>query len=181
MNQHDRGTMDTRGMKVIGRGAFSTVYRSSKRKVLIKSEDHVKECMSMGWFPLTPMFPVITKVGMSGCGRYSFYEERYYKKVSSLKNNLTSFEWEFYKVLKNLVDYKHPDQNSGDLFTDWHSLFDTIPNKFWRKRELLKEALDALANYGSDICFEISPRNVAVRNKKLVLLDCFFFKSQLKW
>jgi hypothetical protein len=42
------------------------------------------------------------------------------------------------------------------------------------------DALDACANYGNDVCFEISPRNVAVKNGKLVLMDCFFMADKLQ-
>lgn len=173
--------MNTAGMKRIGKGAFSTVYRQTKKKVLIKSTDNVKECLSMGWMPDHAMFPTTERVGVSDCGEYQFYEQKYYPKVSSLKNNLSSFEWEFYKALRELFICKDFSPNPHTLHQEWHDAFDTLPGKFWRKRELLKEALDGLANYGSDICFEISPRNVAASGGKLVLLDCFFFKSQLKF
>ncbi|UZT50044.1 hypothetical protein [Enterobacter phage 01_vB_Eclo_IJM] len=41
-------------------------------------------------------------------------------------------------------------------------------------------ALDACANFGSDIQFEISPRNVRAVNGKLILVDCFFLVSKLQ-
>ena len=46
-------------------------------------------------------------------------------------------------------------------------------------KEVMIEALEACGNYGSDVAFEISPRNVAVKDGKLILLDCFFMKSKL--
>jgi hypothetical protein len=44
----------------------------------------------------------------------------------------------------------------------------------------MQDAVEACANYGSDVMFEISPRNVAVHNGNLILLDCFFIKSKLR-
>lgn len=163
--------MNTKGMKKIGTGAFSTVYKKGNNKVLIKSVDPVKECMSLGWFPNSSLFPKIERVAKSDCGEYSFYEEKYYPKVSSLKNNLLPNEYEFYKTLRNL----HPTMGYNRLF----EAFDKLPSKFARKKAHLKEAIDGLSSYGEDICFEISPRNVAVHNKKLVLLDCFFMETAL--
>lgn len=166
--------MNTQGMKCIGKGAFSTVYQKSKKTVLIKSQDNVKECMSLGWFPDSNLFPKIEKVATSDCGQFQFYEEKFYPKVRSLKNNLSSFDWEFYRALKNISDSNH--------MTDCDECREAIallPNKFHHKRTMILEAIDALTNYGSDVCFEISPRNVAIHGKKLVLLDCFFMRRDL--
>ena len=169
--------MNTRGMKQVGKGAFSTVYRHTHNTVLIKSVDNVKECMSLGWFPDTPMFPSIERIGQSDDGITQFYTERYYDKVKSVRSNLTQFEYQFYSELRKI---SVPYTTNEDGFTFLHKAFSDLPNKFWRKKELLKEALDGLANYGNDIRFEISPRNIAIHGKKLVLLDCFFFISQLE-
>jgi hypothetical protein len=168
--------MNTNGMKKIGNGAFSTVYKKSRSKVLIKSRDNVKECMALGWFPETSLFPRIERVGMSDCGEWQFYEEKYYPRVKSLKNTLSAFEWEFYQELRKLhCSFLHP----YELIDKWRKQFESLPNKFHHKKRMLLEAVDGLSNYGCDICFEISPRNVATQGKKLVLLDCFFMKSQL--
>lgn len=171
--------MNTQGMKCIGKGAFSTVYQKTAKKVLIKSNDHVKECMALGWFPETPMFPTIERVGLSDCCEWSFYEEKYYPKVKSIKNNLTAFEYEFYKALRALFNSNTYCQNPYDTLDMWREKFESLPGKFHHKKAMLLEALDGLSNYGTDICFEISPRNIAIHGKKLVLLDCFFMKSQL--
>jgi hypothetical protein len=168
--------MNTKGMQQIGRGAFSTVYKRGRNKVLIKSTDKVKECMSLGWFPSSKLFPKLSLVGESSCGEFSFYEEKYYPKVNSLKKTLSDFEWEFYKVLRSLDHFYY---YLPTRYLRLHKAFSCIPGKFHRKRSLLLDALNALSNYGDDICFEISPRNVATQGDKLVLLDCFFFASDL--
>jgi hypothetical protein len=169
--------MNTQGMKCIGKGAFSTVYQSTPKKVLIKSKDNVKECMALGWFPESSMFPKIERVGFSDCGEYQYYEEKYYPKVKSLKNTLSAFDYEFYRALKDLSVCV---MNRHNYLDAWREKFDTLPAKFNRRKAILQEALDGLSNYGSDICFEISPRNVAIQGKKLILLDCFFFSSDLE-
>ena len=55
-----------------------------------------------------------------------------------------------------------------------------MPDKFDNEKEAILEAIDAMCNYGSDVSFEISPRNIAAdKDGNLILLDCFFIKSQL--
>jgi hypothetical protein len=170
--------MKTTGMKEIGRGVFSTVYQHGRNKVLIKSRDSVKECMAMGWFPTSPMFPALKRVGSSDCGEFQLYEEKFYPKVKSLKSALSSFEWEFYRELRVInEEWKDPKIS---WYQHFQGRFASLPGKFHHKRDRLLEALDGLSNYGEDMVFEISPRNVTVHNKKLVLLDCFFMESQLK-
>lgn len=162
-------------MKLIGKGAFSRVYRKNKNTVVIKSVDNVKECMSLGWFPKSSLFPSLKLIERHE--NYSIYESMYYEKVSSLKNNLIDFDYEFYNELKNLNSFYIGGHNGYD---HWYNEFKKLPNKFHHRKNVLLETLDALSNYGSDIAFEISPRNVTVKNGKLILLDCFFFVSALR-
>lgn len=169
--------MNTSKMQRIGKGAFSIVYKKDEKTVFIKSKDNVKECMSMGWFPNTRMFPKIERVGVSDCGEFQFYEEKFYERKLAPKKDLLPDEYEFYQALRNLNT--RCDNNYMRL-DHWRNQFDSLPAKFKRKKKLLNEALDALSNYGTDICFEISPRNIAIHAGKLVLLDCFFFASALK-
>ena len=170
--------MNTKGMKQIGKGHFSTVYQSTKNKVLIKSRDSVKECMSLGWFPSSPLFPEIKRIGSSDCGNWQFYEEKFYPKVKGLKNILSKFEYEFYIALKS-IEYTWGLRDC-DRADNLREKFNNLPNKFHHKKNILLEAIDGLSNYGQDMCFEISPRNVATQGNKLVLLDCFFFQSEIK-
>jgi len=58
--------------------------------------------------------------------------------------------------------------------------FRSLPREFKTAKTALIDAVSALTNYGSDICFEISPRNIAVtKTGNLILLDCFFMRSKL--
>ena len=155
-------------MKLIGKGNFTRAYLRQDGKVLLKSVCPIKECMSIGWFPESKLFP---KLEYIDCDDHSkFYLTEYYPKVSSLKNSLNKNHWAMYKELQQLQKcfgvYKY------DLLDYWQKTFPMIKNK--KLRETMMEALDACSNYGTSIGFEISPRNVATKNGKLILLDCFF-------
>lgn len=150
-------------MELIGRGRFSRVYRKNTTQVLIKSIDPVKECMVLGWFPSCRLFPKIKRIG------YELYEQKYYPRVRSLKSSLEPRQWELYKALRKCMSCNKTAEQE----------IRSLPPKFRKQRDHLLEAINALYNYGDDVVFEISPRNVAASNGKLILLDCFFMKSQL--
>ena len=166
------------GLPLIGRGAFSTVYRKNAKTVLIKSTDPVKECMAMGWFPNSRMFPKTTRVAI--LDDTALYEQRYYPEVRSLKSALKPMEWEFYKELRGIQAGINLFLNDYKSLASLQSLIKALPKKYARRKELLLGAIDALTNYGVDIRFEISPRNVTAHNGRLVLLDCFFMAGKLK-
>lgn len=153
-------------MQLIGTGMFSKVYKMDEKRVFIKSVCYSKECLSL--FIDSPVFPKIKKV------EYQEYICEYYPKVKSLKNELLPKYYEVYKELRNLsIGY---NINPHYTYNEWRKQFKTVKNKQYRTA--LIDALEELTNYGTDICFEISPRNVAVKNGKLILLDVFFFRSQ---
>ena len=166
-------------MKIIGKGQFTTAYRKNAHTVLLKSTDPIKECMSLGWFPDSHLFPKITRI--SSNENLSIYEMKYYPKVKSLKHALKSKHYEYYKALRKLFEDNCFHASSIDnLYFMWYKIFsttDTLPKHI--KKHLL-DALDACSNYGTAIAFEISPRNVAVsKTGGLILLDCFLDASKL--
>ncbi|AGO47451.1 hypothetical protein Phi19:3_gp047 [Cellulophaga phage phi19:3] len=155
---------------IIGKGLFSTAYmQEDKKTVVLKSTDYIKECMANNWFPESKHLPQIEII------EQYLYKMPLYNRPKSLKNNLKPSQYKIYKELRGLsIGFI---ENRHHLMDAWHKEFDKITNK--TIRNLLKECLDACANYGSDIQFEISPRNVAIDNKgNLILLDCFFIQSQ---
>ena len=162
-------------MKLIGKGMFTKAYLLESGRVRLESVDQVKECMSLGWFPDHRLFPTIERIDFD-CGHdgHSVYEMDFYERPKSLKNTLSSRQYDLYNVLRGLTAYA---QRSCDIYTEWHKAFDSIPARFKGEREALKEALDAMLNYSTAVRFEISPRNVAVKGGKLILLDCFFIKD----
>ncbi len=164
--------MNTKTLKQIGKGSFSTVWKKDNKTVLIRSNDNVKECLSLGWCGNSRLFPKLKRVMIDD--DFSFYECKFYDKVSSLKSSLLPSEYSFYLELRKF---------SALFGTDYYKLYDlfnALPSQYNSKKKALLSALEGLTNYGSDICFEISPRNVAVEKGKLILIDCFFFSSQLK-
>lgn len=157
--------------KLIAKGAFTKCYLlPGGEKVRLESSDPSKECISLGWGADHSMFPEMKRVD-----DYT-YEMKYYPRVTSLKSALDPDQWEFYKKLKE-INEKTTWTRSGK---DWEYL-DSLRAEFAElpDGEALNEHLDGLLNYGSDIGFEISPRNVAADNGKLILLDCFFFRNKL--
>ena len=158
-------------MQLIGKGLFTKAYRKDKTTVLLKSDDPIKECMPMGWFPDSRLFPKIIR---TDCGEY---EMKYYEKVSSLKKSLTDTHYEIYKELRKVSENIERTSNIYDGLFNVIDGFKMIKDR--RLKEIMIRAVEACSNYGSDVEFEISPRNVAVtKTGKLILLDCFFMKSK---
>lgn len=156
-------------MKLIGKGLFSKVYQLNEKQVLIKSICYTKEAYSMDWHNSKNIFPVMERTN-----EYQEYICEYYPKVDSLKDYLLPEHYEIYKNLRSLsIGYI---ENKYNLLDAWRKEFSKVSNRKYRLA--LLDMLDVLSNYGSDIQFEISPRNVAVKKGKLVLLDCFFLTSQ---
>ena len=160
-------------MKKIGKGAFTTAYLTTDNKVLLKSMDPIKECMALGWFPTCYLFPTVENTD-----QHNEFIMEYYPKVSSLKSNLSPRQWRLYKALRNLEPFQ--GKNKHMAYNHWWDQFGSLHSEFRNEKEMLQEALTAASNCGSDIAFEISPRNVATKNNKLVLLDCFFSISTLQ-
>lgn len=158
-------------LKLIGRGAFSRVYRSEDSNVvLIKSCDPIKECMSLGWFPDSELFPKVTRIDNN------MYEMDYIgpcrAPIAELKAAGNDEHLNLYRELLKLNRTAH---TGFDLIKDIKGL--NIPN---RDMSDIIEALEACMNYGEDIAFEISPRNIRISDGKLILMDCFYQVSALR-
>jgi len=161
--------------KLIGQGAFTKAYLREDGQVLLISRDPIKECMALGFFPDSYMFPQIEIVKRLD-EDYAEYLMDYLPRPSSLKQNLDADQWQIYKDLRALYMNGEIVLRNESL-ERWHNAFNTLKNE--ELREIMIEALDATANYGSDIGFEISPRNVTAQDGKLILLDCFYQISKL--
>ena len=160
--------------KLLGKGLFSKVYENTNEPcmVIIETVDHAKECMAHGWFPDSDLFPTVTPT--DECGVYTM---RYYASAKSkgVLSELDAHNKALYRALRKLS--VHVD-NPYDRMHAWCEAFASLPDQFATEREALREACEACGNYGSQVAFEISPRNVATENGKLVLLDCFFMVDQ---
>lgn len=155
-------------MKLIGTGSFTKAYLKSRTRVFLISSCPIKECMAQGYFPNSYLFPKIKQLD------HEQYEMPLYEQPKSLKESLLPKQWDIYAMLRELFTYNAPDQFN---YSTWYEKFQELPNKY--VSNVLCEALDACANYTDKIGFEISPRNVAVKNGKLVLLDCFYSIDKL--
>lgn len=171
-------------LKLIGRGAFSRVYSipSNDKEVFIKSCDPVKELMANGWFPDSERFPR-TRHAVNLEGEEGYIQERF-EKVSSLKKSLIPSEYKLYKELETLFKgYSDTDNYHRAIRSD-NSMYFLIKelknsNLSSEVKEILISALEECGNFGTDVCLEVSPRNVAVRDGKLVFLDLFFLQKYL--
>jgi len=156
-------------MKQIGKGAFTTAYKKDASTVLLKSVDPIKECMAHGWFPNSQLFPNV-KFGE----RPGEYVMRYYNTNPSL-TKLHPKHRKFYDELHDL--WTSLPLHSG--YNEVYQAFTKIKDRNYRR--IMVDALQACSNYGSDVCFEISPRNIAItKTGRMVLLDCFFMRSKLR-
>jgi hypothetical protein len=161
-----------RKSKLIGRGAFTKAYLLDNEEVLLLSKDPIKEAMAFGWFPDHYLFPKVSWGEAKG-----EYTMKYYKYVAGLKNRLDLNQWLLYQTLRAL-DGHCWDKYDG--YNTWYKEFNKLPDAFSNEREALQDALTACGNYGSDVGFEISPRNVRAVNGKLLLLDCFYMQGKLE-
>jgi hypothetical protein len=156
----------------IGKGAFSVAYLETETTVLVASEDPVKECMGLGWFPDSPLFPPVERIA------YGLYRMPYYQKTAKLKESLDPDQWAIYQTLRRIYVKHFHSNNDYDYLDHWRAEFGALADS--ELKETMLECLDALSNYGADIGFEISPRNVAVKDGKLILLDVFYFIKKVK-
>ncbi len=169
----------TKGLKVIGRGAFTRCYDNGDN-VLLVSSCPVKECIAHGWGSDSALFPTIEQLDYQDESR--LYTMKKYSRTRSLKTDLRPDQYELYK---NLVSFAR----------QWQLLSITLKRGDHRHMEFIKlaksssldestkqaliEQADGLANYTNNIGFEVSPRNVAADNGNLILLDVFFSVDQL--
>lgn len=163
-----------RTVKRIGSGAFTKAYLMDNGRVLLRSCDPIKEAMAYGWFPTSEYFPEVSVLDEG------VYEMQYYPKVRSLKGSLAAEQYAVYKSLRAL--FNAHGGRCRDYF-DWYKVFEQeatdefgVPDDVV---QIILEALDACSNYDTSVNFEISPRNVAVQEGQLILLDCFYLQSTL--
>jgi len=172
-------------IKSIGYGSFTKAYTSDSHEgVILVSWDKVREIQALGFFPESPLFPIVQWAGdelnthMLNRTRNTrpceTYLMPYYGKVTAPKKQLNNQAYQIYKVLRRIAS-----TNNCHGYNKLFKLFDNAPLPIDVKNALL-DALNGLSDYGADICFEISPRNISISDSGgLVLRDCFFFKHQL--
>ena len=95
-------------------------------------------------------------------------------ETRSLKKSLRPRQYRLYILLKAISNDRGTVANKYAEYSKWYEKLSQLPSEFSRERDVILDGLDGCTNTGSDIAFEISPRNVAVDNGFLVLLDVFF-------
>jgi hypothetical protein len=162
--------------RLIGKGAFTRAYLLSNGTVEPVSSDPVKECLALWGFGDSALWPQLERGEYRDDGK-QVYRMQFYPKVKSLKDALLPDQYALYAALRELPTARHA--NPSLLSDELRKVFGALPDQFANEREALLCAIDALGNYGTDLKFEISPRNVSAVDGKLVLLDVFFFVSKL--
>ena len=160
------------------RGAFSKVFRLVDGTVKIFSSDPVKECMALWGFGESALWPEIERTDRLEDGTNVFIMPLY-DQPRSLKSALMEDDYKIYLALRKASKCLFLGRNPYDAPQHWHKTFENDLQAFPEVMQAMHDAIDSLQNYGHDIRFEISPRNVAVKNGRLILLDCFFFASAL--
>lgn len=155
-------------MKLIGTGSFTKAYLRNDGKVRVKSSCPVKEVLAMGWCGNARFLPKIERVD------FEEYVMPLYEKPKSLKQALKPTQYKFYQELRK-IDRDNP--------RGYYGILEAIKaaNLTRTQKQNMIAFLDGVANIGQgDVRFEISPRNVAVKNGNLILLDVFFSFSKLQ-
>lgn len=155
-------------MKLIGKGAFTKAYLLESGRVQLHSCCPIKECMAAGWFPESKLFPVLDLID-SGV-----YEMEYLTRVTAPKRQLNENSYKLYKALQRVF---------GEYCMNYFEIYKSLEkhlNGFTELEEIL-EALDACSNFGTELGFEISPRNISVDEEgNLIMADCFFHRPTLR-
>ena len=153
-------------------GLFTRAYKINNKNVLLHSVCLAKHCNAELGFGDNYLFPEIEKI------TYQTFKMPFYNvgsKKGGIRNKVSARQWRLYKALRNLSVYC---RNNYDLGQAWERAFESLPSEFKNEKRYLIEALNSFRNYTCFPCFEISPRNIAIKGNKIVLLDCFFCLEQ---
>ena len=155
---------------------FTTAYLNEKEECILKTFDTVKMSISEGYCSEHRLFPPIERVGEIYHGGKSMVmlKMEYFPRVTSIKNNVSPRQWRLYKALRDVFRAVMMERGRWEYMDLLYDTFRKMPSEFANEKEALVEMVDQLRNYMTFVGFEISPRNVAVKGGKLVLLDCFF-------
>lgn len=192
------GNIGKEKASLIWRGHFSKFYKYWTRYFL-KSDDIIKEAYAINslwnqyrnwkkrkhFSNLTISNESIPGIKNDMCG---FYETELYFPINKTNHPDAYLTFKKIKIIWDKYSYERAKYSFNKFeskpcaWTDkivtaicWDK---TIPKKL---REELREVFDIVLNLGSEISFEISPRNIKVdKDWNLILLDVFFDSYQLK-
>lgn len=163
--------------KLIGKGLFTKCYDLNNGKVVLVSSCPVKEALALGWFVSGIHWPECERIDYDVDNNNSgLYVMPKYDKPTSLKSALVEKDYKLYLQLKELakVFQNKTINNKYDRQQVFIETVKSFKGLHYSMKNQLITAVDGLANYTCNIGFEVSPRNVAVKNKRLILLDLFF-------
>jgi len=161
--------MITANLELIGKGAFTKVFKLNKKEVLFKTTCPAKYCFAE-WLGGDRFYPEIRKDNDHNL------IGKLYDKIRAPKKQLKSMHYRMYRHLVDLRNSNYTAQGYNELY----EMFEQITYK--SLRESLINALDGLSNYidCDSIRFEISPRNIMTDKKgNLILNDVFFCSREL--
>lgn len=158
------------GLKRIGEGAFSKVYRKSSSKVLIVSNCPAKACLAFSGFMNNKIFPNLKHIEHVEDDKV-LYEMKLYPKCTAPSKQLNALSYKRYMALKKLHSYARG-------IHDLQIVFSKLEDKYLIN--VLYDVMDSMGDFGYGLEFEISPRNISfTKSGNLILLDVFFFREQL--
>ena len=159
--------------KRIGTGSFSQAYQQKDGKVIIVSDDPVKKLMSKGVLPDHRMFPKVTMIAPETRRTDGIYEMEYYSIVrdmpeEEIRKQLSKRQWYLLSTLRTIYCANgSPEEIKKQLTRQ-------MAKCFHREMHLLFTAIDAVHATGVRANCEFQCMNLAVRDGKIVFLDCFF-------
>jgi hypothetical protein len=162
----------------VKRGTYTKAYIYTN-KVLLRTTDPVKECISFDWFPDSSLFPEVKRTDFEDNDElYNIYESPLYLQGRSMKSLICTEDWnEVYLPLRSLQNTILWGWDSNNWYYKFIEAVDACEGLRKDAKEDIKEAYTACMNYSTRVRFEISPRNIAAtREGNLVLLDCFYIK-----
>lgn len=165
---------------LIGRGKFTKVYDNNDNTVTVLSSCPSKECYSLGWVSSSKEFGY--DICLNPIYDFKDYknELRCYISPKYEKFKKAKVPVEDYEVYKQLVIFSKKINRNNNIYDNLFAIIKAANNELsgWLKDFIISQA-EAMGNFGTDIDFEISPRNVMVHNGRLVLLDLWFYRSKL--
>jgi len=149
--------------KQIAKGSFTRCYKKENEDFVTLSSVCPSKLMLSEVGEHYDLYPTLQEIAPE------IYRCEYFKKVDSLKKNLGDRDWKLYQTLRK---YLNGSQGIYNIQDNLYRIEGKISDAHF---EEIEYSVQDAANYlCEDACFEISPRNVAAKNGKLILLDVFF-------
>ena len=131
--------MNTRGMKLIGKGSFSKVYDNGDNTVTIKTKDWTKEALAL-WVD-NDRFPAIERVEYD---EISTYKMKKFDKVKAIKRDLNDYDYALYTYLRKNVCVSNYAYNEDHDYSKLYELFSNMPEGFKEDAQKLIDAKKAI-------------------------------------